>query len=663
MSTTTTNLNLVKPGYADAADIGDINGNMDILDAAYASQSADILAREPILAKGALIGTASSYIDLDTYFDTGYYFVTVNSYIYNAPVAASAYGYFEVLKMTNNVTMQRFTKFGDNTSTTAADTYVRYYTNNTWYDWTLISNSHSGTENMIWGGDDLRFHTDSTTTTTDLPYPFTKAGSTYTGSASCLGYNRDGITWNSGDSTISGETDKYCTYNLGYVPAIYPFTVTMYFKQGSYYGHRLRAVVNSDSDMSQLLGSGSTEHAGYVKTVAISGSVTTHRILQWVIGKSSTMSADYDGRYLYNVSGSYVVAIRCDSGDKQYNEQDMQSFMSSKETLYDKYLGDKIVTQATATLTKGELGNVNLNSYNTTGLYYVTVGSGTSNAPVASGNYGYLEVWKMADGALIQRFTLKGNNGLANTGATFVRFYAGSTWYNWVRLNDKLTENLILGGNELSGRYTDDNVHIDPPYPIVEESTTYSNQAECIATDKNGMLWNGDNATISTERNKNTTYTLCEVSGNYPISVTFLLKNSGSYVNTVATATVTSSSGNYPVLSGTSRLGYLKISSGKLQWVVGRSAVDNDQIYDAYFLYNLGSGARIAAIHCEYGDRVYTKDEMIKMLSKRDLKMMQYTDKTAKSIYDNLATTHEYSGLNTTSKNLVGAINEILARL
>lgn len=37
MATTTTNLNLIKPDYGDTADIADINGNMDILDAAVAA--------------------------------------------------------------------------------------------------------------------------------------------------------------------------------------------------------------------------------------------------------------------------------------------------------------------------------------------------------------------------------------------------------------------------------------------------------------------------------------------------------------------------------------------------------------------------------------------------------------------------------------------------
>lgn len=38
MSTTTTNLNLVKPSASDAINIADINGNMDILDAAVSGK-------------------------------------------------------------------------------------------------------------------------------------------------------------------------------------------------------------------------------------------------------------------------------------------------------------------------------------------------------------------------------------------------------------------------------------------------------------------------------------------------------------------------------------------------------------------------------------------------------------------------------------------------
>ena len=38
MSTTTTNYNLIKPDYTDSADVADLNGNSDIIDAALASK-------------------------------------------------------------------------------------------------------------------------------------------------------------------------------------------------------------------------------------------------------------------------------------------------------------------------------------------------------------------------------------------------------------------------------------------------------------------------------------------------------------------------------------------------------------------------------------------------------------------------------------------------
>lgn len=38
MSSTTSNYNLIKPDYADSADVADLNGNADIIDAALASK-------------------------------------------------------------------------------------------------------------------------------------------------------------------------------------------------------------------------------------------------------------------------------------------------------------------------------------------------------------------------------------------------------------------------------------------------------------------------------------------------------------------------------------------------------------------------------------------------------------------------------------------------
>lgn len=38
MSTTTTNYNLIKPDYADSADVADLNGNADIIDAVLATK-------------------------------------------------------------------------------------------------------------------------------------------------------------------------------------------------------------------------------------------------------------------------------------------------------------------------------------------------------------------------------------------------------------------------------------------------------------------------------------------------------------------------------------------------------------------------------------------------------------------------------------------------
>ena len=67
MSSQTTNLHLVKPSASESADIADINGNMDILDAAVAGKAnathdhaGQALTPASVAATGAVSGTSIS---------------------------------------------------------------------------------------------------------------------------------------------------------------------------------------------------------------------------------------------------------------------------------------------------------------------------------------------------------------------------------------------------------------------------------------------------------------------------------------------------------------------------------------------------------------------------------------------------------------------------
>lgn len=661
MSTRTTNLNLVKPSYTDAADIGDINDNMDILDDAYVSVNNEIATKEPILAKGSLIGTSQTPVDLDEYFDSGYYFVTINSYIYNAPVLATAYGYLEVMKMTNNVTLQRFTMYGDDDSTIAGNTYARFYTNNQWYSWILVSNTNAGAENLIWGMDDLRAYAINSSVMTKLPYPMSMTSSTFTDNASCIGINNEGLLWRSAIT----ETDKYCTYFLGLVPNIFPITVSMLSKQGSYYGQVLSATITSTSGTYPLYGSGSTVHAGYLKIENYQRSPQIKKLV-WVVGKSANMSADYDARFLYNTSGCNIVSIRCELGSRTYDTNEMKMLIDTKERDLLNYLENEI-TKAGDYLTKGTTSGID--GYIESGLYFYEA---SANAPVPVGTKCYLEVWKMDGDTIpttkcIQRLIPQGTTGQPNTCATYIRYYDNSIWSPWVKTNDHLATNLLLGGDDLSGRYDtlDENVYTNPPYPIVTTGTTYSNQARSIAIDRYGLVWNRNNPTVVEERNKYTTFKLCNVDGIYPISVNILVKVNGLYtVCFTALITESSSTSKFILTSGADlQLGYVQAYDGAVMWVIGRSGAEGDEPYDANGLYTLNETARIAAIRCEYGDRVYTKDEMVRMLNKKDTAMFRYVDDKTDTVYQTLGTNQTYSALQTTNKTLVGAINEILARL
>lgn len=665
MSSTTTNLNLVKPGYGDAADIADINGNMDILDGAYASINSSIATKETILAKGALVGTSGSTIDLNDYRDTGLYFVTVNSYISHAPVGVDNYGYLEILKMSSGSTLQRFTQYATSGSSVAADTYVRYYTNTQWYDWVLIGGASSfRTDNMIFGGDDIRYRTDSSTLSTDdFPYPFEFVSSTYTDSACALGYNKYGFQWNGSNTYINTERDKYTIFNLGYVPNNFPITVSFLVKAGSYYTSVGHATIQADNTITRVYGSSSTVRFGYVKTSSYDAN---YKILQWCVGRSNGDS-DYDAGYLYGTNDCHVVAVRAEYGTKHHLLTDMTAMLNAKESRYDNYISEKAV----GNLTRGDLNpstNINLNNYTTTGLYYLTINSHVQNAPCDIGTAGYLEIWRMDGTSCLQRFTENGISTSSEGGRTWVRYSVGTTWYAWVGLNDNRTYNMLVGGDDLRQRVSDTDMHSDTPFPISSVSTTYTGNVYPIGYKREGLVWYGSNATINTERDKYATYNLCLIpSGNYPITVTMLLKAGSYYTSNPPMAIITGDSGNFPLMGGSNRtkhLGYIKsvsTSDGnyrQLQWVVGRSATSGGSDYDAEMLYGTSS-TYIVSIRVEMGNRVYNVDEMKRLINPHDMRMMEFVNSRVVEGSNFI----EYGELMTTNKTITGAINELFGMI
>lgn len=164
MSTNTTNYNLVKPDYSEAADIAVINGNMDIIDTAMKNNATDItsltsskqnvtdnsFATTSKTVPGAinelnsgkqnsLYGGSLTNTDFNTVRQNGYYWVGTG----NTNVAVSgAYGFLEVIATASGSTsalMQRFTRFGADTASTRGEVYVRFYANNQWYGWNKIA--------------------------------------------------------------------------------------------------------------------------------------------------------------------------------------------------------------------------------------------------------------------------------------------------------------------------------------------------------------------------------------------------------------------------------------------------------------------------------------------------------------------------------------------
>ena len=131
MASNTTNYNLVKPDYSDTADIAVINGNMDIIDSTMKTNATNIESKQD-----SLVGRTLSDIDLNTVVKAGHYWVSTTN-VSHAP--ANNYGFLEVIRSGDGAYMQRFTQYGNDTASTRATTYVRFYINNQWYGWNKVA--------------------------------------------------------------------------------------------------------------------------------------------------------------------------------------------------------------------------------------------------------------------------------------------------------------------------------------------------------------------------------------------------------------------------------------------------------------------------------------------------------------------------------------------
>lgn len=659
MASETTNLHLIKPGYNDAADIKDINDNMDILDNAHAEVLDAIDAKEDNLTKGTIVGTDSDVKDLDEYMTTGLYYVTVNAYLNNAPVEPTAYGWLEVLKMNTGAILQRFTQYGGDSSTFAGNTYVRYYINSQWYAWVLTGGGiGDNVGNMLWGGDDLRNRISDSAVQSDtslFPYPMKYVSSTFS-LGSCVGMSKKGIGWNS--SVVAGETGKYTTIDLCEVPNNFPITVSFQAKAGSYYRDTVRAKITSNSGTYPVNDAGGNANCG---CIVVTGNDSNMRKLQWRVGKAATMGgADYDARLLYNLSDCNILSIRVEYGVHEYDRYDMVALSSYKEKDFEAYMKQTMSEEAASSLNKGEVEN-NFNVFTKTGLYYAR---NISSSELPYG-YGYLEVWEMGDNVL-QRFTIIDNDHVDMQDATYVRhLITGLGWSDWKLLNFRYGQNLLLGGDDLTSRFSDSSVRsIMTPFTI--ESSTYGSGIFSIAFDNYGALWNVGNSHIVSDRDKYTRYKFgISINNNlYPITVTFLIKISSSDAYDVASATILQENTNYVVHKKNGNyVGCVRLKYNDIEWSVGRATQANSEEYDAYGLYNLGNEARIVAIRVEFGDRVYSITEMNTMRNKVQADLLKYTDEQIEGVYDTVCTYRQYASLNTTDKTIVGAINEILARL
>lgn len=176
MAATTTVLGLLKPAYSDDSDIGDINGNMDLIDAEAAKVRGNVVAdydsaqtyavgdlclhdgnlekcNTPISSpeawnashwtqvtiageltalngKPTVTPTVVSGVDLNTITTTG-------TYILNGNITNSPYGNYGYLTVVANGLNNDLAQYYTNSNT--ADTYVRRRYSNTWSNWEKLA--------------------------------------------------------------------------------------------------------------------------------------------------------------------------------------------------------------------------------------------------------------------------------------------------------------------------------------------------------------------------------------------------------------------------------------------------------------------------------------------------------------------------------------------
>ena len=153
MSTNTTNYNLVKPEYSDDADIADINGNMDIIDAQMKTNADGITTNASnITTLNSSVSTINSNItslsgskqdklnkgtvaqntNLNSITTPGQYWL--NSTYSNLPHTGTAAGILEVLQPNDTVLIQRYTRF-QGANYAVYNIFYRVYVSGSWYAW------------------------------------------------------------------------------------------------------------------------------------------------------------------------------------------------------------------------------------------------------------------------------------------------------------------------------------------------------------------------------------------------------------------------------------------------------------------------------------------------------------------------------------------------
>ena len=131
MSTSTTNLGLTKPAYADTADIAVINSNMDTIDTKFGSFTGSVANINSHLRRYETLGASSEVTDANNTSLYGQYVLNAANCA-NLPTSIAGVFYHMlfagVLQIAFQYSSNGFTK-----------TYAREFSNSQWYPWRLIT--------------------------------------------------------------------------------------------------------------------------------------------------------------------------------------------------------------------------------------------------------------------------------------------------------------------------------------------------------------------------------------------------------------------------------------------------------------------------------------------------------------------------------------------